>query len=226
MGQKLKHLAVIMDGNRRWAKKRKLSNLVGHQRGVSKISECIKVALEHNIEYVTFYALSSENLKRTEEEVANLLQLLQEYLHSYGEDFCQQGARLQVIGDYKALGENLASSIDDLIEKTKKNNKINITFAINYGGRAEIVRAIKMLPQEEIPSLTEETFAKFLYTNNIPDPDLLIRTGGDFRISNFLLWQISYTEIMVLKKFWPEVTKKDFLKAIEKYSKIERRYGK
>ncbi len=226
MKQKIKHLAVIMDGNRRWAKKHSLPNWVGHQRGVSKVFECVKAAVEQDIKYVTFYALSSENLQRSKEEVEHLLRLLKEYFSSYREDFLKNGAKLNIIGDYEALGDDIAKPINQLIEETKHNNKIIITFAINYGARAEIIKAIKTLPKEKIDLITEQDFKEFLYTKKMPDPDLLIRTGGDFRISNFLLWQISYTEIMVLKKLWPETTKKDFIKAIKKYYKIERRYGK
>ncbi len=226
MKQKITHLAVIMDGNRRWAKKHKLPSWIGHQRGVSRIFECVKAAIEQNIKYVTLYALSSENLHRSKEEVNHLLNLLKEYFTSYREDFFKYGAKLNVIGDYKALGSSIAEPIDALIKETKNNSKITITFAINYGARAEIIQAIKAVPKDQIASLTEQDFKAFLYTKHLPDPDLLIRTGGDFRVSNFLLWQIFYTEIMILKKFWPEVKKKDFIKVIKAYHKRNRRYGK
>ena len=225
-----RHIAVIMDGNGRWAKQKGLPRRFGHQAGVKSAKHIIKVCLNLGVEYLTLYTFSTENWKRPPQEVNTLLRLLEDYITKRRKVFSEYDKlRCRVIGRWQELPGELPRKIKNMIEETENNSGLNLTLAINYGGRAEIVDAVKKIIQDisehKIDSIDESTFGKYLFTSDIPDPDLLIRTAGEFRISNFLLWQSSYSEIYVTRKLWPDFRKRDLVKAINNYSKRRRKFG-
>ena len=219
----LKHVAIIMDGNGRWGIKHFNSRNKGHKAGLETVETVIKVALEKNIPYLTLFAFSTENWKRPKNEVNFLFNLLENFLKKKIEEFNKHQIKLKIIGEKKfpiKLNKLLISSEN----KTKKNLKLQINLALNYGSKNEIINAIKLLKKKKI-KINEKNLSKMLYTSNIPDPDLLIRTGNTNRLSNFLLWQLSYSEIFFSKKLWPDFKSKDFLDIIFKYQKIKRNFG-
>ncbi len=219
----LKHVAIIMDGNGRWGIKHFNSRNKGHKAGLETVETVIKVALEKNIPYLTLFAFSTENWKRPKNEVNFLFNLLENFLKKKIEEFNKHQIKLKIIGEKKfpiKLNKLLISSEN----KTKKNLKLQINLALNYGSKNEIINAIKLLKKKKI-KINEKNLSKMLYTSNIPDPDLLIRTGNTNRLSNFLLWQLSYSEIFFSKKLWPDFKSKDFLNIIFKYQKIKRNFG-
>lgn len=223
-----RHVAVIMDGNGRWAKNRNLPRVEGHRHGAKSVSEIVETAARLGIEYLTLYAFSKENWKRPKKEVKTLWRLLEDYLKKEDKVLVKNRFRLLVIGQIDALPEVIQTELQRVIELTKDNDRMTIVLALNYGGRAEIVDAVKKMIKGNdfnIDNLNENTFSLHLYTASIPDPDLLIRTSGEFRISNFLLWQIAYAEIWITPKLWPDFRKKDFLEALVGYQKRERRFG-
>ena len=220
----LNHVAIIMDGNGRWGIKHHNSRNKGHKAGLATVETVIKVALEKNIPYLTLYAFSTENWKRPKTEVNFLFKLLETFLEKKIEEFNKNQIKLKIIGE-KKFPQNLNKLLNTCEKKTKNNLKLQINLALNYGSKKEIINAIKLL-QKKNAKVTEKNFSNMLYTKHIPDPDLLIRTGNTKRLSNFLLWQLSYSEIFFSDKLWPEFKSKDFLNIILKYKKIKRNFGK
>ena len=226
-----KHIAIILDGNRRWAKKHGLDPKEGHKEGAQNVKRITKFANKLGIEYLTLYAFSTENWKRTEEEVSALMFLLEKYLKEVLNSDDMENVKLKVIGDVSALSKNMQKSINEAVEKTKNNTGLQLNIAFNYGGRAEIVRAIKKIAEDvkneniSIDDINDELVSQNLYTAGQPDPDLLIRTSGEIRTSNFLPWQIVYSEFYFPEKHWPEFNEEDFIEAIKVYQKRNRRFG-
>ena len=223
-----RHVAIIMDGNGRWAQKRRLPRIEGHRAGAKSVQEVVETAARLGIKYLTLYAFSKENWKRPKKEVATLWKLLEDYLRREDKVLVENKFRLKVIGQKHQIPRSTRMELDRVEDLTKDNDRMTIVLALNYGGRSEIVDAVnKILKDKASPSekLDEESFKTYLYTNGIPDPDLLIRTSGELRISNFLLWQIAYSEIWITKQFWPDFRRKELIKAIIDYQKRERRFG-
>lgn len=227
-----KHAAIIMDGNRRWAKDRLLPTPVGHKEGVSALKKTLRAADELGIKFVTVYAFSTENWNRKPEEVSFLMDLLGNTLKNELDVMHQNGIVINFIGDIDALKPSLKEILYNAVEKTKNNTGVNLQIAFNYGSRAEIVRACKSLVnavvnnQISIDDINETSISKALYTSQTPDPDILIRTGGEQRISNYLLWQIAYSELYVTDKFWPEFGMEELCEAIIEFGNRNRRWGK
>lgn len=227
-----KHIALIMDGNGRWAKKRFLPRTFGHEKGMERVKEILKAAREINVEYLTVYAFSSENWNRPENEVGFLMKLLSKYIERELEEIHQNNVKLKVLGELDRIPEAVRFKIQDALEKTKNNTGIVFNIALNYGSRQEIIRGIKKLVDEvktnklDIENLDEELFESYLYTENQPDPDLIIRTSGEQRISNFLLYQMAYSEFVFTDTLWPDFGKENFFECIYEYQKRDRRFGK
>lgn len=219
------HIAIILDGNGRWAKNRNLSRTEGHKAGVENLEMLIDQCKDLNIKYITLYVFSTENWKRPAFEVNNLMLLLNKYLTERLDDLMQKNIRLNVIGDVSKLPKKTMKLIAFVINETKNNSKMVLTLAINYGARNEILRAVKNLAEDaknsklDIDDIDEKLFSKYLYTYDIPDPDLLIRTSGEYRLSNFLLWQCAYTEFWYTDVFWPDFKKSDLYDALESFKK-------
>ena len=220
-----------MDGNGRWAQRRGLPRLVGHEQGAKSIRECIDAAIESGVEYLTLYAFSSENWKRPAIEVQGLMKLLERFLKEKLKELNDAGVRLQAIGRLSELPEICQRRLAEAIADTSANSRLTLILALSYSGRTEIVDAVKSIARDALSEklaeqdITQELFSKRLYTAELPDPDLLIRTSGEVRLSNFLLWQLSYTEIHVTSKLWPDFRKEDFLNALNDFSQRSRRYG-
>ncbi len=226
-----RHVAIIMDGNGRWAQKHKLPRSAGHQQGVEAIRDVIKKASQLKIQVITLYAFSTENWKRPEEEVSFLMKLLVEYLKKEIEELHKQNVMIRTIGDLSAFPERIQREIDKAKEKTAGNNGLIMNIGLNYGARNEIVRALKRIAENykeqtiAFDDLTEEMIGSYLDTSGLPDPDLLIRTSGEKRISNFLLWQIAYAELYFTDVLWPEFRGEDLVEAIVDYQLRQRRFG-
>ena len=203
----LKHIAIIMDGNRRWAKERNLPSAIGHKKGVDALKATMRACDDFGIKYLTVYAFSTENWNRKPEEVNFLMDLLGQILKNELKEMHENNVVISFIGDTTKLSENLQQILTNAVETTKNNTGVNLQIAFNYGSRAEIVKAVTDIVNSGETEITEELISKYLYTSNIPDPDLLIRTGGEMRISNYLLWQIAYSEFIVIPEFWPEFDK-------------------
>ena len=225
------HIAIIMDGNGRWAQSRDLPRIEGHRQGVSTVRMISETAAELQIEAITLYCLSSENWKRPQEEVDFLMHLLEQYLIEERRTIMDQGLRLKVIGRRDRLPPRVLEEIDRTLEMSAGNPGTQLVLAIDYGGRGEIARAARQLAREAAAgslnpeSIDEAMIAKRLYTKDLPEVDLMIRTGGDMRVSNFLLWQISYSELWITELCWPEFSRDDFLAAIREFSSRQRRFG-
>jgi undecaprenyl diphosphate synthase len=225
------HVAIIMDGNGRWAKSRNLPKLAGHKRGAAAVKTVIKSAIESGVPYLTLYGFSSENWKRPSTEVSDLMSLLRFYLKSEISILHKEGVRFGVIGDRNRLDDDIVKLIEEAEELTIGNNRLFLSIALSYGGRAEITEAARKLAEQvkagDITSqdIDEDLFEGNLFTRDIPDPDILIRTSGEQRISNFLLWQLAYAEFVFLDVLWPNFSKQDFDKAILSFQGRERRYG-
>ena len=225
------HIAVIMDGNGRWAARRGFSRIEGHRAGIKTAREVMQAASDLGVKVLTLYTFSTENWKRPKTEVSALFKLLEYYLGSEGDKLLKNNIRFQVIGRLRELPDSLRRKLEAQIEKTKNNTGLILNLALNYGGRPEIIDAVcnivKDVREGKIGpgDIDEKSFADYLYTGSLPDPDLLIRTSGEFRISNFLLWQIAYSEICVVEKLWPDFTKEDFKKCVLDYQARERRFG-
>ncbi len=213
-----------MDGNGRWAKKNKVSVAGGHKQGAEAAKALTKACLELGINYLTLYTFSSENWKRPEKEVKNILNLLKYYLGDEAEKLAKNGVAIKFVGDISAFSKDIQKRCDELENKTAKNKKLVVSIALNYGGRQEIIQAANKACKLG-KKITEKAFSELLYTANTPDPDLLIRTGGDLRISNFLLWQCAYTEFYFTEILWPDFSKNELLRAVEDFSSRERRFG-
>ena len=219
----LNHVAIIMDGNGRWGLKHYNSRNKGHRAGLNTIEKIIKISIKKNIPYLTLFAFSTENWKRPSSEINYLFKLLEVFLKKKLNHFNKNKIKLKIIGEKK-----FPLKINDLLNKsekiTKDNSLLQINLALNYGSRNEIVKAIKSLYKNK-KKINEKNISQSLYTKNVPDPDILIRTGNTNRLSNFLLWQLSYSEIFFSKKYWPDFSEEDFIKIIKKYKKIKRNYG-
>jgi undecaprenyl diphosphate synthase len=215
-----------MDGNGRWANERNLPRIIGHKVGSESVREIIRVCLELGIEYLTLYSFSTENWQRPKEEIKGLMELLKFLLKNEVDELNRNGVSIKAIGKLDYLPNDVKNELFKAIEKTKNNNKLKLYLALSYGGRQEILDAVNKIINSKLEFVDEGTFRNFLYDPNLPDPDLLIRTSGEYRISNFLLWQISYSEFYFTKTLWPEFRREEFIKAIEDYSKRKRKFGK
>ena len=224
----LEHIAIIMDGNRRWAKDRNLPSAMGHKKGVDSLKNVLKACHKFGVKYLTVYAFSTENWNRKPEEVEFLMDLLAHTIKNELAELHENGVVINFIGDLTKLNSKLQAILNDAVEHTKNNKGVRLQIAFNYGSRDEIVSAVKKIVSQGIQAddITEDLISKQLYTQNIPDPDLLIRTGGEMRISNYLLWQIAYSEIFVTKEYWPEFDENSLANAIEEFGNRQRRYGK
>lgn len=227
-----RHVAIIMDGNGRWAQRRSLGRVEGHKRGRDAVEAVVETCREIGISYVTLYAFSTENWQRPPTEVRALMALLQRYLRNELQQMMKKNVRLRAVGDLDRLSPEVRKSLDDVISATQNNTGLTVILALSYGAREEIVQAARTLalaaqrgelaPQD----ITEQHLTQALWTANIPDPDFLIRTSGEFRLSNFLLWQLAYTELYVTDTFWPDFTRDEFLRALANYQSRERRFGR
>jgi len=230
--QKLpKHVAIIMDGNGRWAKKRALSRIRGHEQGAESVREIVRANREIGIPWLTLYAFSEENWKRPKYEISALMELLKRFLRSELREMEENGIRFQTVGRTHKLPEAVQKALKETSEKTASNKDMVLTLALSYGGRQEIVDALQKIAGKvesgnlSSREITEEVISDHLYGGGMPDPDLLIRTSGECRVSNFLLWQIAYTEIYVTSTHWPDFRREEYLKALEEYQRRERRFG-
>tara|TARA_Y100000591_G_scaffold233004_1_gene203854 strand:+ start:1188 stop:1862 length:675 start_codon:yes stop_codon:yes gene_type:complete len=219
----LNHVAIIMDGNGRWGLKHKNSRNAGHKAGLNTVEKIIKETIKNRIRYLTLYAFSTENWKRPKKEINFLFSLLENFLKNRIEELYKQKIKLKIIGN-KNFTKNLNKLLLSAEKKTSKNNKLHINLALNYGSKFELLNAFKKL-QKNKAKINEKNLCKYLQTKDIPDPDLLIRTGNTRRLSNFLLWQLAYTEIFFEKKLWPDFSEKDYSKIIKEFKKIKRNYG-
>ena len=219
----LNHVAIIMDGNGRWGLKYKKSRNAGHKKGLNTVEKIIKTSIKQKIKYLTLYAFSTENWKRPKSEIKYLFNLLENFLINKIEEFNKQNIKLKIIG-VKNFSSNLNKLLRRSEQKTQKNTKLQINLALNYGSKFELMNAFKKLKKSK-KIINEKNFKIYLQTKDIPDPELLIRTGNTKRLSNFLLWQVAYSEIFFEKKLWPDFTEKDFNKIINSFRKIKRNYG-
>jgi len=223
-----RHIAVIMDGNGRWAKKRNLPRIEGHRAGAKSVQEIVETCARLGIKYLTLFAFSKENWKRPRREVSTLWKLLEEYLKNEDKVLLKNNFRLMTIGQSNGLPAAARKQLDRVIELTRDNDGLTLILALNYGGRAEIVDTVKKIATDssiDINNLNEDIFSRMLYTTAVPDPDLLIRTSGELRVSNFLLWQIAYSEIWVTTELWPDFRKLNLIQAVLDYQSRERRFG-
>ena len=227
-----RHVAIIMDGNGRWAERRGLDRNQGHRAGIESVRAVVRAAHELGIRFLTLYAFSTENWSRPQGEVDALMRLLEHYLDAEIDELHRNGVRLRAIGRLERLPDAARAKLADAIRRTADNTEMTVVFALSYGGRAEIADAARRLARDaeqgkvDPDSVDEKTFAAYLYEPELPDPDLLIRTGGDTRISNFLLWQVAYTEIHVTEVLWPDFRKTDLVDAIGEFQQRERRFGR
>ena len=222
------HIAIIMDGNGRWARAKTLPRIAGHKQGVKAVRNITEICGELGVKYLTLYTFSEENWNRPQMEVSALMKLLVSSLKREVRDLDKNNVRFTVIGDVSKMDNFVQNELNEAIELTQNNDGLNLNLALSYGGRQEIITAFKRLYSQINSSdeITEALFESHLYTSNIPDPDLLIRTGGEMRVSNFLLWQIAYTEFHITDTFWPAFGRKELLMAISDYQQRERRFGK
>lgn len=226
-----KHIAIIMDGNRRWAKSKGLPVALGHKEGAKTLEKTVRYAKKLGIKYITVYAFSTENWKRTADEVSALMNLMQSYLDDYSKRADSENIKMNFLGSRQGLSSKMQNSIDKCMERTRNNTGITFNIALNYGGRNEIVKAVKDIAEKvkddkiSIDDITEQMVSDNLYTQGQPDPDLLIRTSGEIRLSNFLPWQLVYTEFVFIEKNWPDFNEKDLDEAIEIYQKRNRKFG-
>ena len=217
----LNHIAFIMDGNGRWGKKKNKGRNFGHLKGLDTVKKIVNFSIKLKIPIITFYVFSSENWKRPKTEINFLFKLINKYFHSEINNVIDQGIKINIIGDLKKIPKNIRKTLKNSIQLTKKNKKIIVNLAINYGSKVEILRACKKVKRK----LSIKNLEKNLYLNFLPNPDILIRTGGHQRLSNFMLWQLAYSELFFLKKLWPDFQPNDLLKIIRKYNKIKRNFG-
>ena len=220
----INHVAIIMDGNGRWGLKKKKSRNSGHKAGLNTVENIIKHTIKNNIKFLTLYAFSTENWKRPQKEISFLFNLLQNFLKKKTNKLNKNGIKLKIIGDKNNFSKKLKKSLINSEKITKNNKKLQINLALNYGAKNEILNAINLIQKKKI-SFTENNINKNLYTNDSPNPDILIRTGTTKRLSNFLLWQIAYTEIFFEKKLWPEFSTQDYNRILEKFKQLKRNFG-
>lgn len=231
-GRLPRHVAIIMDGNGRWAKKRVLNRVTGHERGAETVREIVRTSRELGISHLSLYAFSTENWERPTAEVNALMGLLRRFLDGERESLLENGIRLNAVGELHLLPESVLSRLQALMEETKQGTKMVLTLCLSYGSRAEILSAVRsiaekvreghLLPEE----ITETLFQEFLYTKDLPDPDLLIRTSGELRLSNFMLWQLAYSELAFPDTLWPEFSREKYLKILKDFQERDRRFGK
>lgn len=219
------HVAIIMDGNGRWATKRGLPRNFGHREGVKAIERTIYACLKYGIKYCTFFAFSTENWKRSKEEIDGIFNLLREYIDKDDNIFTKNNVKVTSIGVLDPFPEDLKKSLINIKEKTINFDRLNVCFALNYGGRDDITRAINKIIEQDVKRVTEKGILNMLDTGSMPEPDLIIRTSGEMRISNFLLYQMAYSELYFPKVLWPDFNEKHFIKALKNYQKRNRRYG-
>ncbi len=220
----LNHVAIIMDGNGRWGLKYRNSRNVGHKEGLKTVETIIRSSIKNRIKFLTLYAFSTENWKRPKKEINYLFKLLENFLTKRLEDIHKQNIKIKILG-YKKFSKKLNFLLDFAEKKTIKNSKLQINLALNYGSKLELINAFKKIQRKKI-KINEKNLEKYLQTENIPDPDILIRTGNTKRLSNFLLWQLAYSEIFFEKKLWPAFTEKDYTKIIKEYKNIKRNFGR
>ena len=226
-----RHIAIIMDGNRRWAKQRGKNASYGHKEGAKTLEKIVRYANKIGLEYITVYAFSTENWKRTEDEVKALMMLLQNYLDDYSKRADTENIRVKILGDITALSDGMQKSIIKCMERTKNNTGVTFNIALNYGGRDEIIKAVRKIAEDvkkdkvAIEDIDEEMISNNLYTAGMPDPDLLIRTSGELRLSNFLPWQVVYSEFLFIDKNWPDFEESDLDNSIIEYQKRTRKFG-
>lgn len=233
-GHTPEHIAIIMDGNGRWARNRGMPRVAGHKEGVSVVFKIVKAAVKSGVKVLTLYTFSTENWKRPRSEVNFILRLPKEFLHVYLPDLISNNVRIKVIGDMNELPASTHETLQYAMDRTRDNDGLQLNIALNYGSRNEILNAMKAMVKdlndtklslEELDALDERQLSKYLYTADIQDPDLLIRTGGEKRLSNFLLWQLAYTEFWFTDVLWPDFSENDFLDALEEYRQRKRRFG-
>ena len=226
-----RHIAIIMDGNGRWASGKGLERLNGHERGAEAVRDCVKCCRKLGVEYLTLYAFSTENWKRPKAEVMGLMKLLERFITKEVPELNAQGVRVQAIGRLSDLPDSTQKALRNAIEATAHNNKLTLVLALSYSSRVEIIDAIQNIAQKvkagalEPAAIDADLLSRSLYTRDYPDPDLLIRTSGEMRLSNFLLWQLSYTEFYITQTLWPDFREKDLIEAVETYGKRQRRFG-
>ena len=226
-----RHIAIIMDGNGRWARERGLPRIEGHRRGSESVRACTAACIEAGVPYLTLYAFSKENWQRPADEVGALMVLLDRFLAERTAEIMERNIRLRAIGHVQDLPDKARKRLEDTIAKSADNTALTLTLALSYGARTEIADAARQIAREakagtlDPESVNEDTISSHLYTADVPDPDLLVRTSGEMRISNFLLWQISYAEIVVTPKLWPDFAKEDLFAAMQEYARRSRRYG-
>ena len=220
----IKHVAIIMDGNGRWGIKHKNSRNLGHREGLNTVEDIIKESIKHKIKYLTLYTFSTENWRRPKKEILFLFTLLENFLLKKIGELIKNGIRLKIIGDKKKFSKKLQNLLFKSEKETSKNNKLQINLALNYGSKDEIIDAIKLSLKTK-KKITKKNIENNLYTKNIPNPDILIRTGNTNRLSNFLLWQLAYTEIFFEKKLWPDFKKNDYKKILRKFKSLKRNFG-
>jgi len=225
------HIAIIMDGNGRWAKKKGLPRIAGHKEGMTVVRKIVRSAVKYDIKTLTLYAFSTENWKRPKPEVDFIMRLPKEFSHTYLPEMVENNVRIETIGDFDSLPPHTKEAINHAKEKTKNNDGLLLNFALNYGGRYDIIQGMKAMMSEveegrlHIDDIDEKMFSNYLFTGNSPDPDLLIRTSGEQRLSNFLLWQLAYAELFFTDVLWPDFNEELFKEAISEYQHRKRRYG-
>ena len=220
-----KHVAIIMDGNGRWGLKKKNSRNLGHKKGITRVEEIISQSIKKKIKFLTLYTFSSDNWKRPKIEINFLFTLLENYIDKELNNFKKKNIKINILGEISKFPLRLKSKLRKVERKTNNNTLIQINLALNYGSRQEIINAFKKINLKKKKKITEKLISSNLYTRNIPDPEILIRTGNTNRLSNFLLWQMNYTEIFFIKKLWPDFNKNDFNKILNKFNKIKRNFG-
>jgi undecaprenyl diphosphate synthase len=223
-----RHVAIIMDGNGRWALKRGLPRLAGHKAGTENLRRIIKASVEFGIRYLTIYAFSTENWGRPREEVMGLMRILEDVIDHELAELSAQGVQIRHLGRLDQLAPTLQEKVLDAVDATKQNDRLILNVAFNYGGRDEIILAVQQMIRDGVPaeSVNQDVISQYLYTAGVPDPDLIIRTSGELRISNFLIWQSAYSEWYVTPTYWPDFNKEEFRKALDEFANRDRRYGK
>ncbi len=222
---KIDHIAIIMDGNGRWGKKKGKSRKFGHLNGVKVIEKIVKSSIKLKVPILTFYTFSTENWKRPKTEISFLFKLIESYFTKEINNLIKNNIKINIIGNTNKLPNKIKKKINETIKKTRKCNKILVNLAINYGSKDEIINSVKIMRRKKL-IISNKNFEKNLYTNNLPDPDLLIRTGGKKRLSNFLLWQLAYSELYFINKLWPDFTSLDYNKIIKDFRNVKRNFGK